>query len=631
MGERRRRASGKLLPAFPGLAELVSLVRHLELRAVSRWVGLGLAVGILSGLAACLLYVSIEATRHLIVHEWAGAELLEPAGEPALFRGEERGDAHPARPWILILAPAVAACCSAALVALFCREAAGGNEAWLEAFHQRRGRIRPRVALIKLVAAAIHLGGGASAGKEGPIAHIGAALGSWVGKALRLNDRERRLLLVAGAAGGIGAIFRTPLGGALFVVEVLYRDDLEVDALVPAVLSSVVAYSLFTTIFGEGALFAVAQHYHVDARELPLFGLMAISCGAVGTVFVRAHEKVARLAKTLPWPSPLIALLGGALVGLLALIHPSALGAGYGWMQEALLPTGLIGSGWDGVSTMLLIAVIKVLATSISASTAAAGGVFGPSVVIGGMVGGAYGMAFHQWAPEVVTDPSSYMLVGMACFVGGVTSCPISTLIMSCEMTGSYELLVPTMLAEVITFTLIRKSRLYAEQVATRRDSPAHGGEYVLDVLQDLKVKDVFVPGDVAVVDRSLPLGVLLRKASESAQVVFPVAGEKGVPDGLVTLDTIKAYFHDESVGLLAIAADCASPFASVTTEDSLAFALESMAKTSYQQLPVVSVGPEARLVGWISYDHLLQTYTRELSERRRAAEGTGSDPAPPE
>ena len=285
-------------------------------------------------------------------------------------------------------------------------------------------------------------------------------------------------------------------------------------------------------------------------------------------------------------------------------------------MQEALEPTGLIPLGWAGVGTILLIVAVKVTSTCLSAASGAAGGVFGPAVVIGGMVGGAFGLAFAQWFPEIVTDPSSFMLVGMACFIGGVSSAPISTLIMSCEMTGSYELLVPTMLAEVVTVTLIRGASLFREQRPARRDSPAHGGEYVLDVLAELTVKDVYVAAPVAVVARSVPLSVLLRRASETTQVVFPVSDDDGRPEGLVSLETIKAYLFDDQVGMLAIAADCESPFISVDVRDSLALALERMARFRYQQLPVLD-GPGAAMVGLIAYEDLLQAYSRELSKRR--------------
>ena len=325
------------LMTLPGLNELVGLARHIELRAVSRWVGLGSIVGVLAGLAASLLFIIVEWLRHFVVSELAHSTPLEAAGEPALFSASHYSDE---RLWVLMLAPAVGAFLSAWLIYRFAPEAVGGNEGWLKSFHRGRGRISLRVVPVKLIASALHLGAGASAGREGPVAHIGAALGATVGRLFKLSDRERRLLLIAGAAGGIGAIFRTPLGGALFVVEVLYIDDFEVDALVPSVLSSVVAYSLFTAIFGEGFLFAVPSSFSFDARELPIYFLMALMAGLVGVVFVSLHERVGVWSERWRVPIYMRALVGGLIVGALALVHPAALGAGYGWMQEALVPTG---------------------------------------------------------------------------------------------------------------------------------------------------------------------------------------------------------------------------------------------------------------------------------------------------
>ncbi|MCH2108131.1 MAG: chloride channel protein [Polyangiaceae bacterium] len=610
--------AGKL-SILPGLSDLAGLARHLELRAVSRWVGLGLVIGLLSGAAACALYWGLEALRFFVVDFLAHEQLLEAAGEPALFEHHSTSEmTQQPRRWILLLAPALGSFLSGWVVYLFAREAGGGNNCWLAAFHQNRGSIRKRVVPVGMIATIFNLSGGASAGREGPMATIGAALGAFVGRTFRLSDRERRLLLVAGAAGGIGAIFRTPLGGALFVVEVLYTDDFEVDALVPAVLSSVVAYSLFTTVFGQGQLFATPGSYSFDARELPLYLLMALATSLVGLIFVRLHHHVHKFCERssliLPWRG----LIAGLIVGGLALVHPAALGAGYGWMQEALTPSSadLIPGAWTGVSTLLMIAFIKVLATSIAAGSGTTGGVFGPSVVIGGMVGGAFGLAYQQLFPDVAHQPSAYMIVGMACFVGGVTSSPISTLVMASEMTGSYSLLVPTMLAEVVSFTLLRRVQLYDEQVPTRKDSPAHSGEYVLDVLQGLTVAQVYHPQDVLTVERALPLAKLLRLATESEQVIFPVRGEDGLPEGVVTLESVQAHLYDEDLGMLAIAADCESPYLSVGLHETLAGALEKMAQSHYQQMPVED---EEKVIGLISYDDLLETYSRELTARKNA------------
>jgi CIC family chloride channel protein len=605
-------------PLSSGLKDVAGLVRHIELRAVSRWVALGLMVGVCAGIAACALHLGFEVVSHFTLVRLGGLHLLEAAGEGRLF---DPGPPKDAVPWVAVACPALGLFASSWLVTRFAPEAAGGNGGWLHAFHQRAGRIRRRVISIKLVASILSLGGGASAGREGPIAHIGAAVGSAIGRGLKLSDRERRLLLLAGAAGGIGAIFRTPLGGALFVVEVLYTDDLEADALVPAVLSSVVAYSLFTTLFGETQLFATPHLERLDPRELPVFVLMAIAVGVVGVLFVALHRKLTSWVGQLPYWPPLIALAAGGTVGLLSLVHPVVLGAGYGWVQEALLPTGLLPAGAFGAGVLLVLALLKVLATCLVSATSAAGGNFGPSMAIGGLVGGAFGVFFHEVAPTVVTQPAAYVIVGMACFVGGVARAPLSTLVMASEMTGSYELLVPTMLGEVITFTLVRRFRLYPEQVPTRRDSPAHAGEYVLDVLAGLSVRDVLVPGPVRMVQRSMPLGALLRQATEGVQVVFPVLGPDGRPEGMVTLETVRAYHYDDALGRLALLADCEVAFESVGPADTLAVALERMARVHYQQLPVFEAGDFDRPLGLISYDDLLLAYSRELGAKRRELE----------
>lgn len=608
---------------FSAFADVAGLARHIELRAVSRWVALGLMVGVAAGLLACLLYLGFEALSQLVFVELAGLTRLEAAGEAGLFRPLSRA---PYRPWVLVLAPAVGLAASSYLVLRFAPEAAGGNGGWLRAFHHERGRIRSRVIPVKLVASICTLGSGATSGREGPIAHIGAAVGSTIARLLRLSDRERRLLLLAGAAAGIGAIFRTPLGGALFVVEVLYSDDLEADALVPAVLSSVVAYSLFTTLFGDTRLFATPQYESLDARELPIFGLMAIVAGAVGVGFVALHRAMRAAAARLSFPPVWIAFGAGLTVGLLALVHPVVFGAGYEWIQEALVPTGRFPTGYEGAALLLGLAVLKVLATCVVASTTAAAGIFGPAIVIGGLVGGAFGVAFHELAPHVVTQPSAYVVVGMACFVGGTTRAPLSTLVMASEMTGSHQLLVATMLAEMITFTVLHKWRLFDEQVPTRRDSPAHAGEYVLDVLAGLRVKDVFVPGPVRMIERSLPLAALLRQATEGEQVVFPVLGSDGRPEGIVALESVRAYHYDEDIGLLAIAADCESALVWVEPRDTLAVALERMARAHYPELPVFDPSRPAEPLGLISYDALLQAYSRELGARRQELDPAASE-----
>ena len=297
---------------LPSFEALLRRANHLRLGTVSRWLGLGAALGVLSGLVALAFYAGMAWLSHVLLDGWANLELSEPAGEPSLFGRTASGD--PVR-WVLVILPGIGGLVSGWLVTRFAPEAEGhGTDSLIHAFHEGE-KLRKRIPLIKGLASVIVLGTGGSAGREGPIAQVSGALGQMLGRPLRLSERETRLLLLAGAAGGIGAIFRTPLGAALFVIEVLYRDDTEVDAFVPAVLTSVVSYSTFTTVVGEGAMFAVAGDFSFRPQQIPLYVLMAIVCGLVGVLYVKVFYGMRNQVFTrLPVPRAVRPAIGGLWV-----------------------------------------------------------------------------------------------------------------------------------------------------------------------------------------------------------------------------------------------------------------------------------------------------------------------------
>jgi CIC family chloride channel protein len=602
--------------------ELTAFARLFEFRAVSRWLVLGLIVGTVSGLGAAGFFLAMDALRHFVFSELAHMAVLEPGGEHSVFTGRSAGEL---RYWVVVLAPALGGLASGLIVSRFCPEAEGhGTDALIDAFHHKRGSVRARVPLIKGLASVMVLGTGGSAGREGPIAQIGAGFGTVVARLFRLSVRERRLLLLAGAAGGIGAIFRSPLGGALFVAEVLYQDDFEVDALIPALLSSVMAYSVFTLFFGSGAIFTTEAHYSFDPRQLPLYLLLGVASALAGWLHIKVfYAAKRRLFGPLRLAPALKPALGGLAVGLIALFAPQALGAGYGWLQEAILPNPAhLPLGWLGAGVLLAIALLKIFTTALSVSSGGSGGVFGPSIVIGGMLGGGFGLACHQLFPNVVSQPGAFAIVGMACFFGGVAHVPISSLVMASEMTGNYDLLVPIMLAEGVVIVMLRRFSLYEKQVPTRRDSPAHGAEFALDVLQHVTVARAIDPHrTVETVDPSTPLATLFRRIVGVRQAVFPVVDATGRASGLVTLEGLKAYLYDDDLGRVAIAADCLEPLVWVRPDDTLAQALERFASSHHPELPVMHGHPPDQLVGMLSYEELLHAYNRELA-RRRAGDG---------
>ena len=221
-----------------------------------KWLVLGMVVGAMTGLGAIVFYVSIEWLSHFLLHELAGFSLPVPAGE-ALFSGPS----GPSRPWLLFAFLVPTAIFTALLLHFFVPytrySGTDGTDTMIKAFHHQEGRIEPVVPVIKVGTSILTIASGGSAGREGPISLLGAGCGSWLATRLKLSAKERRILLLTGAAGGLGAIFRAPLGGALTAVEVIYKEDFEAEALLPSVISSVVSYSLFTLVFGADPIFGI--------------------------------------------------------------------------------------------------------------------------------------------------------------------------------------------------------------------------------------------------------------------------------------------------------------------------------------------------------------------------------------
>jgi chloride channel protein, CIC family len=433
-------------------------------------------VGAAAGVVACLFYTSLEAVQRVVLEGMAGYTPLAAAGE-GLIRETL---SVPFRPWLLCLLPAVGALVGGLLSYYFAPETRGGGaDGIIDAYH-REGMVRKRVAVIKALSSICCLGFGGSGGREGPIMQVGGAVGSLVGRALRLDPKTQRTLLVAGIAAGVAALFRTPLGAALLAVEVLHRDRFESEALVPSVVASVVSYSIFISIFGESTLFAHAAHYPFVPGHLPLYMLMAWALSLSGIFFLavfRAIERALLGVRLSEWAKP---ALGGLLLGLttvpiLVQVGPfiggtgrgiGILGGGYGAAQLAITGSAWFANGWTAVELLCFLAFLKIVATALTVGSGGSAGAFGPILSVGAMLGGAFGRAVELLLEDPRIDPGSFALVGMATFWGGLAHCPLAALVLVCELTGSYDLLVPLMLASGVAFVLLRNHSLYSTQRA---------------------------------------------------------------------------------------------------------------------------------------------------------------------
>ena len=587
--------------------ERITVARGRVSGAISAWPSqfrlmfLGILVGGIAGLGAIFFDWLLAATFDTVIQPHTG--YAEPArGAPGVVAAAMAA-LHSY--WFLVI-PALGGLASGLIVYSLAPEAEGhGTDAMIESFHLHGGQIRKRVPFIKILASALTIGSGGSAGKEGPIAQIGSGFGSIFASALMLKPRERRILVLAGAAGGIGAIFQAPLGAALFAPEVLYREtDFEHEAILPCVVSSIVAYAVYTQLYRGGALFIPGPVDFSLPFELLPYAVFGVVCAMVGYVYVQVFYGMRdRLFKPLKVHNIVKPALGGLMLGVIAFLSPQITDGGYGWIQMALEGKIL----WE---TMLLLVFLKIVATSCTISSGGSGGVFGPSVFIGAMLGGAFGFLGHKIAPGWVVNPNSFVLVGMGGFFAGVAKVPIASIIMACEMSASYTLLVPLMLVSSISYLLLRNTNLYEKQQISQIASPAHLTEFARGMLERIRVEEAAHPGPITLIPETMPFGDLVRTVSRSGGSHFPVVDPSGGITGIVSINDIRSVLFETDVARILTARDVATlGVVTVFRDDTLQQALDNMAAIGVDELPVVDRDEPDMIVSMISKRDIVNYY----------------------
>lgn len=598
------RQSNDDTPGYGVLSRSLSWLRaNMEEHRTLRWSIYGTLVGVASGLMACAVFFLLEWATFFAMEDLAGYPAAKPAGEHLV----QISSSTPFRPWLLCLLPALGGLLAGFIVYRWAPEAEGhGTDAFIDAFHNRQGFIRTRVPFIKGIASVITLSTGGSAGREGPIAQIGAGIGSWIGRSFGIGVRERRLMLLAGCAAGLGAIFRAPLGGALTSIEVLYREDFEAEGIVLSIISSVVGYAIFTTIFGHEPIFEIPPVRFQSAWELLCYAALGLVCVPSGFAYVRIFYGMRdHFFRKMSWSKPLIPAFGGLLVGLLGLWQPKILSGGYGTIQEAL-------RGDLTTTTLFTLAGLKIVATSFTISSGGSGGVFGPSLFIGAMLGGAVGQLSHAWFPGIAPHPGALALVGMGAFFAGVAKAPIGALLMVCEMTGGYSLLVPLMFTSVVAILLSQRWSLYEKQVLNKFHSPAHRSDRVINVLQNLKVVDIFrKETPVTLLPEDMSLSGLKRLVPRTRESYFPVVDDSFRLQGILCLSDIREIMFDNAVADLLVVGELSSTPVSLGLDDNLYEAMDVFLRSRYGQIPIED--GSSGVIGVVRFEDLMDAYHREI------------------
>ncbi len=594
---------------------LFSPLKKLDWRMLTRPVILSVLVGLVTGSAAVLFYFATNSVEHLFLNNLAG---YHPPGEGTgaiLAMGDRMIDSLSMdHRWFLFLVPVIGGLVSGFLVFKFAPEAEGhGTDAAIDAFHNKGGIIRGRVPIIKGLASIATIGTGGSAGREGPIAQIGAGFGSFIATRLKLTSTDRRILLLAGMAGGIGATFRSPLGGALFAVEVLYKNpEFEHEGLIPAIISSITAFSLFGATTGWKPLLATPHFSFEHPRELILFLLLGIVCALFGKLYVKCFYGIQHKFKAWDFPVMLKPAVGGFLLGLLAMVVPQVLGSGYGMVQAALY-------GKVALWIMLVVALAKIIATSLTISSGGSGGVFAPSLVIGAMLGGAFGASAQALFPTMVHDPRAYVLIGMAGFFAGVSNTPIATLIMVSELTGNYGLLAPLMLVCTVAMIVYPRNSIYQKQVKSRIDSPVHLGEFIVDVLEGIRVTDLHEHGrKPTLIAEGLPLPDILEKIANADGAYYPVVDDQMRMTGIFSVNDIRRILAEELPPSLVLARDIAvSRVITTSPDESLTEVMRKLSSRGLEEIPVVADEDPHHVLFMLTRRAVLARYALEMEKKK--------------
>jgi CIC family chloride channel protein len=485
---------------------------------------------------------------------------------------------------------------------------------------RRGGRVPLGPTLGRTLASAITLGGGGSAGTEGPVVVLGAAVGSLLGRAFRFARERTTVLVGAGGAAAIAAAFNAPLAGAFFALEEILG-DFRVGSFPPVVIASVVGAVVSRAVFGNHPAFPIPREYgYAVVREVVFFfPLLGVVCGVVSALFVRTYFAVgARLG---PWLSPpadaprarrrwaaLVPWAAGALVGL-AVYASGGFLVGTGHFAIPLAAFGRL-AWW----ALLLLALGKIVVTSVTLHGGGSGGLFTPSLFVGAATGGAVGVALRGLFPGIPITPEAYAIVGMGALVAGATGAPITGILLVFEMTNDYALVIPLMVAVVVTQLVTRKlspDNLYSGWLRRRGEHIEQGADR--DVLAGLRVADA-CEREAVVVPEGAPVAHLLEHLGHRDQSLFPVVDDAGDFVGvLTTADLGQVARSGHALDEVLVAADVARPIDVLAPGDSLLEAVRRMGVRGEASLPVVDPAT-GRLFGVVTRSRILGLYERAVA-----------------
>jgi CIC family chloride channel protein len=596
-----------------------SLLDRLQPSESAVMIATAIAVGAGTGLGA-ILFIELIALVQSLFFE-SGETLLGLLG---------RG--------IFIITPMIGGLLAGPIIYYFAREAKGhGVPEVMQAIALRGGRIRPRIVVAKVIASALCIGSGGSAGREGPIVQVGSALGSTIGQWLHLSEGRIRNLVACGAAAGIAATFNAPIASVIFAMEIILG-ELHLGDLGSVVISAVTASTIARVFLGDNPAFSIPGYAMKTPWEVLLYVVLGVLSAFIAVGFIRMLYWFEDRFDEWRFPEAIKPAVGGLLLGCLAFGYPIILGLGVVPQEEALLGLPLLdnlphvfGAGFGIIEGALLgklsfgllfvLVLLKPLATSLTLGSGNSGGVFAPSLFTGAALGGAFGLAVEYLLPGATAGPGAFAIVGMAAVFAGAARAPFTAILIVFEMTDDYRMIVPLMAGVIVS--LLVAERLHRESIYTlklsRRGIHLRRGRDV-DVMEAVRADEV-MRGEPATVPVNLPIRLLADEFTRTGRHGFPVVNEDGSLFGMVSLEDLRRATETQTTSpdQLTVRDIATQDIVTVFPDESVGTVMRRMAPRDLSRLPVVARDDPRHLLGVIRRPDIVRAYEVGVVRREEA------------
>ncbi len=482
---------------------------------------------------------------------------------------------------------------------------------FLKTVNLGRGRLARRNIWIKILAPAITIGTGGSAGQEGPIATIGGAIGQLVAGFFSFNPGRVRLLIACGVAGGIAATFNAPISGVFFALEIIMMGDIGLAIFTPVVIAAATSVVSTRLIFGNERLFETPSFALTSFRELLVYIAMGVVLGLFAAFFIRFFYRVQDFFNDLCFPRYLKPALGGLLVGFIGIYFPQVMG-------DVYIHFGHIFNSPPIWYMALALVLAKILATSICLGSGGAGGLFAPIMFVGVVLGSCCGQIATQLFPGVVVSADGYAIVGLGAFLSAVTHAPLTAIFLAYELTGESQIILPAMFATVFGIMVARSiEREGIDTFGLAREGIHLEDGREVNLLRSIRIGDVMYRGELETIPETMKLKSILQFLTRSRKTAFPVVDSEGLLTGILSIQDLRELLYEEELEDLIVAKEIASDkVLTVTAQDHLGRALQKIGSRNIDYLPVVAEDNPRRLVGMISRQDIIAAYNRALLER---------------